>query len=134
MRLYITQTPRQKRIEVASKNQENIAAKVRQGDKISLLFFTLPNSVCGPSVHPFIHPSLSCENLMMMEVTHSLHRNQWSTAYIFPPSLQGGPSARGIQFVNIIITVPPQYELPILKSNFYFNVNKRLYPTRWTTL
>ena len=97
-------------------------------------FSLLPNSVCGPSVHPFIHPSLSCENLMMMEVTHSLHRNQWSTAYIFPPSLQGGPSARGIQFVNIIITVPPQYELPILKSNFYFNVNKRLYPTRWTTL
>ena len=58
LRLYITQTPRQKRIEVASKNQENIAAKVRQGDKISLLFFTFAKFSLRP-VRPSIHPSIS---------------------------------------------------------------------------
>ena len=38
--------------------------------------------------------------------------------------LQGGPSARGIQFVDIKLKVPPQYELLLLNRNSYFNVNK----------
>ena len=41
-------------------------------------------------------------------------------------TIQGGPSGRGIQYVDIKLKVPPQYKLLILKRNSYFNVNKRL--------
>ena len=48
--------------------------------------------------------------------------------------VQGGPSVRGRLFVDIKLKVPSQYELLMLKCNSYFNVNKRLTSTRWTTL
>jgi len=39
-----------------------------------------------------------------------------------------------MQFVDIKLKVPPMYKLLILKRNYYFNVNKSLSSTRWTTL
>ena len=48
--------------------------------------------------------------------------------------VQGGPSGRGIQFVDIKFKVLRQYELLMLKRKSYFNVNKSLSATRWTTL
>ena len=45
---------------------------------------------------------------------------------------QGGPTGRGTLFVDIKLKAPLQYKLLILKS--YFNVNKSLSSTRWTTL
>ena len=41
---------------------------------------------------------------------------------------------RGMQFVDIQLKVPPWFKLLILKRNSYFNVNKRLSATKWTTL
>ena len=46
--------------------------------------------------------------------------------------VHGGPSGRGTLFVDIKLKVPPQYKLILLNS--YFNVNKSLSSTRWTTL
>ena len=54
--------------------------------------------------------------------------------YALGLKLQGGPSGRGMQFVDIQLNVPPQYHLFILKRNSNFNVNKGLSSTRWTTL
>ena len=48
--------------------------------------------------------------------------------------IQGGPSGRGILFVDIKLKVQPQYKLIILERNSFFEVNKRLSSTRWATL
>ena len=45
--------------------------------------------------------------------------------------VQGGPSGCRTLFVDIKLKVLPLYELLMLKSNSYFNVNKRLSATRW---
>ena len=45
-----------------------------------------------------------------------------------------GPCGRGTLFVDIKLKVPPQYTLLMLKRNSYFNVNKRMSTTRWTTM
>ena len=50
----------------------------------------------------------------------------------FAESLQGGPSGRGTQFIDIKLKVPPQHKLR--KGNSGFDVNIRLSSTRWTTL
>ena len=49
-------------------------------------------------------------------------------------TIQGGPSGRGTQFVDIKLKLMPQYKLLILNRNSYFNVSKRLSSTRRTTL
>ena len=46
--------------------------------------------------------------------------------------LQGGPSGRGMQFVDIKLKVPPEYKFLIL--NAIQHVNNNLSATRWASL
>ena len=49
--------------------------------------------------------------------------------------VQGGPSGRGILFVDIKLKVLPHYELLLLQNATLFSkVTKRLSSTRWATL
>ena len=48
--------------------------------------------------------------------------------------IQGGPSGRGILFVDIKLKVPPRYKFQILKCNSFLKVNKKLSSTRCATL
>ena len=52
----------------------------------------------------------------------------------FRKYVQGGSSGRGTLFVDIKFKVLSQFKLLILKCNSQFEVNKRLFATRWATL
>ena len=76
-----------------------------------------------------------------MHCPFSLDKTKWSAMHLLPVVqplisiyVQGGPSGRGMQSVDIKLKVPLEYKLLIRKCNSYLNVNKRLSVTRWATL